>query len=321
MSRLQRANADRKRERPKLTLADLVARLGMSKADLVEHEVQYRATTIPKRSGGKRVLHVPDRLTKTLQRKLLYQIIGRLPLHDNVHGFRKGHSIVDNAANHTGQEVILKLDIVDFFPSTSSKRIAGAFEGAGFDKSTAVLLTGFTCWEGGLPQGAPTSPALSNYVNKNMDKKLAAAASGRGARYTRYADDITFSFQRYSRDNIHQLLISTGKILQYYGYRLNNKKKRIIRRHRQQLVTGLVVNDRVNLPRKTRRWLRSVKHRMETGGQATLSSAEFHGWLALLRMVDPDSALLEFVDVQNANKKNMARSRMKDSNSQSVVAG
>ena len=304
-SRSQRAHASRKPERPKLAVADLAARLGMLKADLECHEVQYKTASIPKRSGGKRVLHVPDRVTKMLQRKLLRQVVGRFPIHPDVHGFRKGHSIVDNAAKHSGQEVIVKLDVVDFFPSTSRKRITGAFRGAGFDKSASELLTGLTCWEGGLPQGAPTSPALSNYVNKNMDKKLAAAASRRGARYTRYADDITFSLAKYSRDNIHQLLISTGKILQYYGYRLNGKKKRIIRDHRQQLVTGLVVNERVNLPRKTRRWLRSVKHRMETGGKATLTNSEFRGWLSLLNMVDANSPLLEFREELNSNKQNI----------------
>jgi RNA-directed DNA polymerase len=294
--RSQRSRRTREQRRRKLTVRDLGIKLEMSKTELVRHNVQYETTTIPKRSGGKRVLHVPDRASKHLQRKLLKQLIERLPIHDNVHGFRKGRSIVDNAAEHIGQEVIVKLDIVDFFPSTNSERVESAFKGAGFDKSSAKLLTRLTCYEGGLPQGAPTSPALSNYVNKNMDVKLADAALRRSARYTRYADDITFSFAEYSRDKIHDLLISTGKILQYYGYRQNNRKKRIIRQHRQQLVTGLVVNERVNLPRKTRRWLRSVKHRMETGGEATLTAAEFRGWLSLLKMVDGDSRLLAFLD-------------------------
>ena len=300
----QRAHVKRKVSRPKLTLENLSVRLGMPTTELQHHEVQYETTAIPKRSGGKRILHVPDPATKIIQRKLLQQIVGRLPIHPDVHGFRRGHSIVDNAAKHVGQEVIVKLDVVDFFPSTSRKRITGAFRGAGFDETTAVLLASLTCWDGGLPQGAPTSPALSNYVNKNMDNKLAGAASARGALYTRYADDITFSFAKYSRHNIHELLISTGKILQYYGYRLNNRKKQIVRRHRQQRVTGLVVNERVNLPRKTRRWLRAVKHRIETGGDATLSLAEFKGWLSLLNMIDSESPLLEFRDKLSTTKQN-----------------
>ena len=293
--------------RRELSIDDLANRLKMSKPNLVQHDAQYRTATIPKRSGGKRILHVPDDATKQLQRKLLQQLIERLPIHDRVHGFRKGHSIVDNAAEHTGQAVIVKLDIIDFFPSTNSVRVKSAFRGAGFNKSAATLLTGLTCHEGGLPQGAPSSPALSNYVNKNMDEKLAEAASTRGAVYTRYADDITFSFAKYSRYNIHNLLIATGKILRPYGYRLNNKKKRIIRQHRQQLVTGLVVNERVNLPRKTRRWLRSVKHRMETGGEATLTNSEFRGWLSLLKMVDADSPLLTFLGEKRRATTNSER--------------
>ena len=317
--RSQWSRTTRKQRRRQLTVRDLGMSLKMGKSDLVRHEVQYQTTTIPKRSGGKRILHVPDRVTKHLQRKLLQQLIGRLPIHQDVHGFRKGHSIVDNAAEHTGQDVIVKLDIVDFFPSTNSERVESAFKGAGFDKSSAKLLTRLTCYEGGLPQGAPTSPALSNYVNKNMDRKLAAAAAQRGAFYTRYADDITFSFAEYSRDKIHELLISTGKILQYYGYRLNDRKKRIIRQHRQQLVTGLVVNERVNLPRKTRRWLRAVKHRMETGGEATLTAAEFRGWLSLLKMVDPDAPLLNFLDRLNTREEIIDKPLPKNGDLKKVV--
>jgi RNA-directed DNA polymerase len=294
------------RKRRELTLRDLAVKLKLPQADLVQHMVQYDITAIAKRNGGKRILYVPDRATKHLQRKLLQRLIGRLSIHDKVHGFRKGHSIVDNAAEHVGREVIVKLDIVDFFPSTSSKRVEYAFRGAGFNQKTAAVLAGLTCYEGGLPQGAPTSPALSNYVNKNMDKKLYKLAIGLGARYTRYADDLTFSFLVYSREDIHSLLISTGKILNYYGYRLNSKKKRIIRQHRQQLVTGLVVNERVNLPRKTRRWLRSVGHRIETGGKATLTNSEFRGWLSLLKMVDAESPLLAFLDFSKIKEETNA---------------
>jgi retron-type reverse transcriptase len=295
------------RGRRELSIEDLAKRLKMSRTSLVRHDAQYRTRTIPKRSGGKRILHVPDDATKQLQRKLLQQLIERFPIHDCVHGFRKGHSIVDNAAKHIGKEVIVKLDIADFFPLTNSERVKSAFRGAGFNKSAASLLNGLTCYEGGLPQGAPTSPALSNYVNKNMDEKLAEAAITRGAVYTRYADDITFSFGKYSRYDIHNLLIATGKILRNYGYRLNNKKKRIIRQHRQQLVTGLVVNERVNLPRKTRRWLRAVKHRLETGREATLTNAEFRGWLSFLKMVDADSPLLTFLGEKRRATTNSER--------------
>lgn len=299
----RRTDARKKRKRRELTLIDLASKLNLPNADLVQHVVQYKTTAIAKRTGGKRILHVPDRATKHLQRKLLQRLIGRLSIHDNVHGFRRGHSIVDNAAEHVGREVIVKLDIVDFFPSTTSTRVEGAFRGAGFDQKTSAILTGLTCYDEGLPQGAPTSPALSNYVNKNMDAKLAKLAVGLGARYTRYADDLTFSFSKYSRRGIHRLLISTGKILQHYGYRLNGKKKRIVRQHCQQLVTGLVVNERVNLPRKTRRWLRSVKYRMETGGKATLTNSEFRGWLSLLKMVDANSPLLTFLDSAKPKKE------------------
>ena len=117
--RSQRAHVKRKVSRPKLTLENLSVRLGIPTSELQHHEAQYETTAIPKRSGGKRILHVPDPATKIIQRNLLQQIVRRLPIHPDVHGVRRGHSIVDNAAKHVGQEVIVSLDVVDFFPSTS----------------------------------------------------------------------------------------------------------------------------------------------------------------------------------------------------------
>ncbi|MEC7564927.1 MAG: reverse transcriptase family protein [Planctomycetota bacterium] len=262
---------------------------------LSRHTPQYKTVEISKRSGGKRILHIPDRETKKLQRTMLNNLLNRLPVHSSVTGFRQGKSIVDNAAPHVGREVIVKLDIKEFFPSTSVERVQNAFQGAGFDWKSAEILVKLSCFEGGLPQGAPTSPAISNYVNKNMDRRLELAARKVGAVYTRYADDITYSLASYSRKHVHHLLQVTGLILKKYGYQLNNSKKRIIRAHRQQRVTGLVVNERVNLPRTTRRWLRAVYHRLRTGGDATLSSAQFAGWMSLLAMVDESSRLLEEV--------------------------
>ena len=144
----------------------------------------------------------------------------------------------------------------------------------------------------GLPQGAPTSPVISNIVNKAMDIRLFALAEKFNANYTRYADDITFSLKSYDRNGVHRLLQHTGVILRDYKYTLNKKKKRIIRYHRCQQVTGLVVNDKVSLPRRRRRWVRAIQHRLKTGKDPTVSFSEYQGWISLIKMVDPASPLL-----------------------------
>jgi hypothetical protein len=150
---------------------------------------------------------------------------------------------------------------------------------------------------------APTSPRLSNLVNYRLDCRLTAIAArpavrGRrkkrqavsndvGATYTRYADDITFSFAVDHGPTIRQLIRLTKFAVESEGYEVHTLRKLHIRRqHARQLVTGLVVNQRVNLPRSTRRWLRAVEHRAAQGGLPTLTASERAGWAALQQMIE-----------------------------------
>ena len=252
----------------------------------------YEVARIPKRSGGFRELQIPDTQTKKIQHALYHKLFTNYETHPSVCGFVKGRSIVDNARPHVGHEVVIKLDIKEFFPNTYRIRVNRYFSETGWDPAGADLLTKLVCYGMGLPQGAPTSPVISNIVNKAMDRRLHALAEKFKANYTRYADDITFSLKVYDRKVVHRLLQHAGVILRDYKYNLNVKKKRIIRYHRRQQVTGLVVNDRVSLPRSRRRWLRAVQHRLKTGQDTTVSFSEYLGWISLIKMVSPDSPLL-----------------------------
>ena len=142
----------------------------------------------------------------------------------------------------------------------------------------------------GLPQGVPTSPRLSNLVNFGMDAALAEMARQKRCTYTRYADDMTFSmtYRRSTRPGslVRGVIQAARRIAKKQGYQLNGRKSVVLRRHQQQRVTGLVVNERVALARRTRRWLRAVEHRARTGKQTSLSDAQLQGVLALKRMVD-----------------------------------
>ncbi|HAU36527.1 MAG TPA: hypothetical protein DCX07_02280 [Phycisphaerales bacterium] len=271
----------------RLVLVELSARLGVSVAELQAARVEYAQFTVPKRRGGQRKISAPSDGLKTLQRRILYRLLGRLKSHPTVQGFERGRSIVTNAVPHVGRAVVLRMDIRDFFPTTTAKRVEMYFRRTGWDAESAALLTRLCTHEGGLPQGAPTSPRLSNLVNHPMDARLEALAATAGATYTRYADDLTFSLPQDTPGTTARLIGSTKAILRSYGYRLHQDKKlRIWRRHDRQMVTGLVVNERANLPRRLRRKLRAIEHHLLTGRPATLTADQLNGWKALQNMVD-----------------------------------
>ena len=282
---------------------ELGRRLGVTVAELRAVRPTYREFTIPKRSGGTRRILAPDDQLKALQRLILKRLLARLRSHPAATGFEKGQSIVTNARAHVGQAVVVRMDLKDFFPATRAKKVRKYFRRVGWDRPAAKLLTHLCTFEGGLPQGAPTSPRLSNLVNYRLDARLTGLAMRRrlynprtaghleegpvGATYTRYADDLTFSFPTDDRKLIRYVVRMTKHIVASEGYELHLRRKlRVLRRHARQQVTGLVVNDRVNLPRATRRWLRAVEHRSATGRLPTLTPAQLAGWRALRAMIE-----------------------------------
>lgn len=279
-------------------LADWARRMGIDPRDLLRLQPRYREFTVPKRSGGNRRIHAPESDLKRLQRLLLRRVLARLQAHPAATGFERGRSIVTNARAHQGQAVVLRFDLVDFFPSTRAKRVKAYFRRIGWNRRATRILLRLTTHINGLPQGAPSSPRLSNLVNYRLDARLAAMTTRFGGVYTRYADDLTVSFREEDANKIHYVKQFVREVVEAEGYRLHARKKQSIRRrHHRQLVTGLVVNDRVNLPRSTRRWLRAVEHRArlaqetspasrgQTHKRPTLDPAQLEGWRALQSMI------------------------------------
>jgi RNA-directed DNA polymerase len=270
-----------------LALMDLSSRLGRPISHLQAIPVEYTEFTIRKRSGGRRTILAPAEPLKQLQRRILRRLFARLRSHPAAMGFERGRSIVTNARVHVGSAVVLRMDVRDFFASTDAARVRGYFQAIGWGSEAVYLLSRWCTVDGGLPQGAPTSPRLSNLVNFALDARLAGVAKAIGAAYTRYADDITFSFPTERREAVYNAIRMTKRILADCGYRLHTKRKLSIRRrHQRQEVTGLVVNEDVKLPRETRRRLRAAAHRLATGREATLTPRQLAGWAALMRMVD-----------------------------------
>ena len=267
-------------------IEELARRLGLPAQELCAFQPSYRQRRIPKRSGGQRLLSVPSDELKQLQRRLLRRLFRRLRCHPAARGFQPGQSIVTNALPHVGRPVVVRLDLRDFFQATTASRIYRYFRNIGWNRTAAGLLTRLCTHKGGLPQGAPTSPRLSNLVNFRLDRRIAALAARMEVCYTRYADDVTLSFPQDNRRLIRYLIRFVARVAAEAGYRMHGRKKlRIRRQHQQQNVTGLVVNAGVRLPRKTRRWLRAVEHHLRTGRPATLTPQQLAGWRALCRMV------------------------------------
>jgi retron-type reverse transcriptase len=291
----------------RLGTAELARRLGVPERQLRATPVAYRRFDVPKRTGGTRTILAPAPPLKAMQRRILNKLLARLAAHPCAAGFEVGRSIVTNALPHVGAEIVIRLDLKDFFPSTTAVRVESYFRTIGWDAEAAALLTRLCTHDGSLPQGAPTSPRLSNLVNYRLDARLLALARARGAAYTRYADDLTFSGSALAphtgrrdpksllaldlpADRFNDLINAVKRIVASEGYALHTDKKlRIMRRGDRKLVTGLVVNEKVNLPRATRRRLRAAEHHLATGRPATLTAEQLAGWRALRAMIATQS--------------------------------
>ena len=270
----------------RMGLDELSRRLGIDLPTLTSVPVTYTSFIIPKRSGGTRVIQSPNPQLKSIQRQILRRLLARLRSHPAATGFERGRSIVSNAIPHAGKSLLIKMDIREFFSSTGARRIELYFNHIGWSDDAAVLLTRLCTFEGRLPQGAPTSPRLSNLVNFRLDARLSALARKLDGSYTRYADDLTFSFGEDDWEKRYATIRVTKLALENDGYHLHTRRKlHIRRRHQQQRVTGLVVNERVRLARKTRRWLRAVEHHVRTGKAVTLTGAQLDGWRSFAGMV------------------------------------
>ncbi len=243
----------------------------------------YKRFSIPKKSGGQRHISAPSKELKRIQKWIAHNLLRPVPLHESCTGYRVGKCIVDNARPHVGKDFVLNADIEDFFPSISVDRVNTLFESLGFAQKFAGYLSRLCTHHELLPQGAPTSPDLANLICKSLDEKLSEFCQARNWSYTRYCDDITVSgcglLTRKEIDTICDIISSEG-------FKVNDRKLRVARKTSQQTVTGLVVNERVNLPRRERRRVRAMIHRKETTGVTSKSALnKIHGHVAFSKMV------------------------------------
>ncbi|MBL8567063.1 MAG: RNA-directed DNA polymerase [Hyphomicrobiaceae bacterium] len=244
----------------------------------------YRYAFVPKRTGPPRLLECPKPLLMAAQRKILSGILDKIRAHDAAHGFVAGRSCLSGASRHAGEDIVIALDLKDFFLTTPVRRVHGIFRALGYPWAVARLLTGLCTsavplsvfrrlppaerhdWKTRqlfnsrhLPQGAPTSPALANLAAYRLDVRLTGLARSLDATYTRYADDLAVSGSLTDR-NAQKILATVRSIAREEGYEVHPSKQRVMRSDARQCITGVVVNRHVNVPREDFDRLKATLH-------------------------------------------------------------
>jgi len=213
----------------------------------------YHKAKLPKKSGGYRNLSVPDEVMKAIQRQISEVLLIHMPVSRYAKAYRFGSSTLRNAKHHVGKQVVLKLDILHFFDSVRYSTVKDkVFPEEIYAEPLRILLTMLCYHKDALPQGAPSSPAITNIILYEFDELIGQWCRERGIAYTRYCDDMTFSGDIDPAEVIRFVRLELKKL----GFLLNEQKTRIQRPGQQQTVTGIVVNEKLSIPADYRRKLR-----------------------------------------------------------------
>lgn len=266
---------------------------------------RYKTFYIPKKNGKLREISAPNRNLKEILYYLNMMLGEVYQASPSAMGFVKGRSIVDNAKLHTGQNYVLNLDLSDFFTSISQSRVCKRLQLApfNFNEDVAKIISGLCCKKVVkdqkksyvLPQGAPTSPLLTNAVCDFLDKKLRRLSSRHGVKYSRYADDMTFSSMHnvYKEDCV--FMKSLFSIIEEERFTVNPGKTRLQKRGERQEVTGLTVNDKVNTAHKYTRELRNILYMWEKYGYKDAYASFYRHYKAAKGHVKKGEPVLENV--------------------------
>ncbi|CDH22046.1 RNA-directed DNA polymerase from retron ec67 [Xenorhabdus bovienii str. kraussei Quebec] len=243
---------------------------------------KYREFTIPKKNGDKRTILSPQGGVKILQERAKKYLDAFYRPKASAHGFILNKSIFTNAEKHVKKKYVLNVDIKDFFESITFPRIYGVLKKHPFNmgNSAAAVFAQLCVHEGRLPQGAPTSPVVSNIIASSLDKTLVRLARKYKMSYTRYADDITFSFNQYPPVGIARKIDGTNDFelgdslrnaIESNGFKINNSKFRLQSRAEKQVVTGLTVNEKVNINRD---YIRTTRAMIDGWGKDRFQAAK-----------------------------------------------
>jgi len=253
---------------------------------VVPESSRYTTFDIPKRRGGVRTISSPATPLKIIQRKLNQVLLQVYTPKPSVHSFLPNRSILSNAKVHAGRRNILNIDLESFFPSINFGRVRGLFMGTPYNLNprVATILAQICCFNNQIPQGAPTSPIISNMICAKMDSELIKLAKANKSDYTRYSDDITFStnLREFPSDcailnDLGQIEIGVelNAIITQNGFKINDNKTRMRGKSLRQEVTGITINKFPNVRRKYVRQIRAMLHAWEIFG---LDAAQEEFW-------------------------------------------
>ena len=291
--------------------ADCQTREGSASIEALRH---YRYRWVAKLAGSFRLIEAPKPRLKQLQRRILDEILLKIPPHEAAHGFRPGRSVTSFVAPHVGRTIVLKMDLRDFFVSITSARVLAIYQTAGYPEPVARLLTGLctntvplavwnlagplkldpsrspTGWQARrlyrqphLPQGAPTSPALANLAAHRLDARLAGLARAAEASYSRYADDLVFSGGDSFARSIGRFPTHVAAIALEEGFSVQHRKTRVMRQGVRQRAAGVVINQKINITRDDYDRLKAILYncvRFGPGEQNRDGIADFRAHLA-----------------------------------------
>ncbi|MDR3598569.1 retron St85 family RNA-directed DNA polymerase [Clostridium sp.] len=222
----------------------------------------YRYFEIPKKNGKTRKIAEPLPNLKEIQRWILEEILYKFKVSDYSKAYVKERSIRDNARFHRGQKMVLSMDITDYFNNIKFEKVYGFFLEIGYKEDVSVMLANLCCLKRSLPQGASTSPALSNLITVKLDNRIAGFTKKNNIRYTRYADDMTFS----GEFECGKIIRFVKRVLLDQGLSLNDNKTRVRYYYEKQEVTGIIVNEKLQAPISLRKKLRQDMYYIEKYG-------------------------------------------------------
>ncbi|WP_311752261.1 reverse transcriptase family protein [Proteus columbae] len=260
----------------------------------------YRLFSLEKRHEGFRHIESPYPKLKYIQRWINDNILSVSTVHDNVYSYLQGKSHIDNAKMHIGCKQMLKLDLVNFFGHITISQIEKVFIEYGYTKDLSNKLAKICTYYDHLPQGAPTSPALSNIIFYELDCIFYDISQSNGLIYTRYADDLCFSGDNISQDVVDNILSH----LQSRGFSINDDKSRLLAGNQRKVVTGLVVqSDTIRVPKKVRRKFRKDSYYLIKNGYNNLGNERLFNLLEVDELVGVGSYIKK-VEPQNSYVSN-----------------
>jgi RNA-directed DNA polymerase len=230
----------------------------------------------------KRWIEAPDEKLKAVQRMILDNLLRNIPLSGAAHGFVPNRSILTHASNHRRKRWVVTLDIRSFFPSVNEEMVREVARELPIPSHEIELFVQLTTRNNHLPQGAPTSPAIGNLVLKALDEQLCDEVRGTGWFYSRYADDLTFSGFK----NPQRMLQVAKRYIKEAGFFVSEEKCRIRGKNQRQMVTGIVVNDKLALCNEKRNMVRAMKHRLSNGLVPAEEMPHVMGWINFSNYVE-----------------------------------